>query len=247
MRLGVAGQPFGVVAPQTLRYIKPMNVMLIEDDRETSEFIQRSLTEYNWNVTWCANPKDGILQLGAGHFDCVILDRMLPEMDGIAVVRLLRGAGIETSVLMLTARGGLDDRVEGLEAGADDYLGKPFAIAELIARLRSIARRTPRIVETTVYEIADLRIDRVTRQANRAGTVLDLSPLEFKLLDCLMSHTGEVVTRTMLLEKVWGYSFDPKTSLVQTHMSRLRAKVDKPFKTELIRTMRGSGYIIGET
>lgn len=229
-----------------MRYIMAMHVMLIEDDRETAEFIQRSLTELNWNVTWCANPKDGILQLGAGAFDCVILDRMLPEMDGIAVVRLLRGAGIDTPVLMLTARGGLNDRVEGLQAGADDYLGKPFAVAELVARLRSIARRAPRTPDQTIHEIADLRIDRVTRQANRAGTALDLSPLEFKLLECLMAHTGEVVTRTMLLEKVWGYSFDPKTSLVQTHMSRLRSKVDKPFTAELIRTVRGSGYIIGQ-
>jgi two-component system OmpR family response regulator len=223
-----------------------MNVMLIEDDPETAKFIRRSLTEYNWNVTWCASPKDGLLQLGAGHFDCVILDRMLPEMDGIAVVRLLRGAGIETPVLMLTARGGLDDRVEGLEAGADDYLGKPFAIAELIARLRSIARRSHRVAEQTLHEIGDLRVDRVARKASRAGTVLDLSPLEFKLLDCLLGHAGEVVTRTMLLEKVWGYSFDPKTSLVQTHMSRLRSKVDKPFDTELIRTVRGAGYVIGQ-
>ncbi len=220
--------------------------MLIEDDPETAEFIQRSLTEYNWNVTWCANPKDGILQLGVGQYDCVILDRMLPEMDGIAVLRVLRGAGIETPVLMLTARGSLDDRVEGLEAGADDYLGKPFAITELIARLRSVSRRRPHAAAQTVYELADLRVDRVARQASRSGTVLDLSPLEFKLLDCLLGHAGEVVTRTMLLEKVWGYNFDPKTSLVQTHMSRLRAKVDKPFTVELIRTVRGAGYIIGK-
>ena len=223
-----------------------MRVMLIEDDRETAEFIQRSLTENNWTVTWCDTPKAGILQLSTGDFDCVILDRMLPEMDGIAVVQLLRGAGVDTPVLMLTARGGLDDRVAGLEAGADDYLGKPFAISELTARLRSIARRAPRHAEQTLYELADLRVDRVTRQAHRAGTLLDLSPLEFKLLDCLLAHRGEVVTRTMLLEKVWGYSFDPKTSLVQTHMSRLRAKVDKPFGAELIRTVRGSGYIIGQ-
>lgn len=223
-----------------------MNVMLIEDDAETATFIQRSLTEHSWNVTWCANPKEGILQLGGGHYDCVILDRMLPEMDGIAVVRLLRGAGIETPVLMLTARGGLDDRVEGLEAGADDYLGKPFAITELVARLRAVARRRPMVVEETSYALADLRVDRVGRKASRNGTTLDLSPLEFKLLDFLLAHADEVVTRTMLLEKVWGYSFDPKTSLVQTHMSRLRAKVDKPFDKELIRTVRGSGYIIGD-
>lgn len=224
-----------------------MRVMLIEDDRETAEFIRRSLTELNWTVTWCDQPKDGILQLSTRNFDCVILDRMLPGMDGINVVQLLRGASVATPVLMLTARGGLEDRVAGLEAGADDYLGKPFAISELAARLRSIARRTPRAAEQTLYELGDLRFDRVSRKASRGGIPLDLSPLEFKLLDCLLGHVNEVVTRTMLLEKVWGYSFDPKTSLVQTHMSRLRAKVDKPFATELIRTVRGSGYIIGET
>ncbi|MEM8536970.1 MAG: response regulator transcription factor [Pseudomonadota bacterium] len=221
--------------------------MLIEDDAETARFIQRSLTEIQWTVTWCPAPKDGLLQLGTGAFDCVILDRMMPDMDGITLLTLLRGAGIETPVLMLTARGALDDRVAGLEAGADDYLGKPFAVSELVARLRSIARRGPRTAEVTQHEIGDLRVDRVTRQAVRNGTPLDLSPLEFKLLDCLLTHIGQVVTRTMLLEKVWGYSFDPKTSLVQTHMSRLRAKVDKPFDTELIRTVRGSGYIIGQS
>jgi len=218
--------------------------MLIEDDRETAEFIQRSLTEQNWTVTWCDTPKDGILQLSTRPFDCVILDRMLPDMDGLAALQLLRGAGIDTPVLMLTARGGLDDRVAGLEAGGDDYLGKPFAMSELVARLRSIARRQPRSAEDTVFTLADLQMDRVKRQAQRAGHTLDLSPLEFKLLDCLMGHRGQVVTRTMLLEKVWGYSFDPKTSLVQTHMSRLRSKVDKPFPTELIQTVRGAGYII---
>ncbi len=221
-----------------------MKVMLIEDDRETAEFIQRSLTEQNWTVTWCPAPKEGILQLGAGAFDCVILDRMLPEMDGLSVLQILRGAGIDTPVLMLTALGGLDDRVTGLEAGADDYLGKPFAMSELVARLRSIARRQPRQTQETMFELADLTVDRVKRQAQRGGQTLDLSPLEFKLLDCLLCHRGAVVTRTMLLEKVWGYSFDPKTSLVQTHMSRLRAKVDKPFPAELIQTVRGAGYII---
>ncbi|MEO1638909.1 MAG: response regulator transcription factor [Pseudomonadota bacterium] len=220
--------------------------MLIEDDVETAEFIQRSLTELGWTVEWCPAPRDGLLKLGAGDYDAVILDRMMPDLDGISLLTLLRGADIQTPVLMLTALGGLDDRVAGLEAGADDYLGKPFALSELVARLKSIARRAPRVSEPTLHEIGDLRVDRVKHLATRGGETLDLSPLEFKLLDCLMHHQGAVVTRAMLLEKVWGYSFDPKTSLVQTHMSRLRAKVDKPFTKELIRTVRGAGYIIGD-
>ncbi|MDJ0825781.1 MAG: response regulator transcription factor [Rhodobacter sp.] len=221
-----------------------MHVLLIEDDAETARFIQTALREQTWAVEWCASPKDGLLKLGAGRFDCVILDRMLPDMDGLGVLRLLRGAGIDLPVLMLTARGGLEERVEGLDAGADDYLAKPFAVSELVARLRSLARRRPMVSEEPVLEVADLRLDRIARTVSRAGVPLDVSPLEFKLLDCLMRHPGEVVTRTMLLEKVWGYSFDPKTSLVQTHMSRLRAKVDKPFEAELIQTVRGSGYIL---
>lgn len=219
--------------------------MIIEDDVETAEFIQRALREQRWVTDWRPSPKEALLQLGASEFDCVILDRMLPEMDGLSALKLIRGAGIETPVLMLTALGGLEDRVAGLDAGADDYLAKPFATSELLARLRSIARRRPIAREDPTLDVEDLHIDRVSHIATRAGEVLDLSPLEFKLLVCLTQHRGQVVTRAMLLEKVWGYSFDPKTSLVQTHMSRLRAKVDKPFDRELIQTIRGSGYILG--
>ena len=221
-----------------------MRVLLIEDNDETAEFISGGLREVGWTVERHAEPGPALLVLPSGGFDAVVLDRMLPGMDGIQALKLMRGAGVTVPVLMLTARGGLDDRVEGLDAGADDYLPKPFAMSELIARLKSVTRRPTMPAEASVLETAGLTLDRVTRQAQRAGQVLDLSPLEFRLLECLMLNTGAVVTRTMLLEKVWGYSFDPKTSLVQTHMSRLRAKVDKPFGQDLIRTVRGSGYVL---
>ncbi|MEM7718489.1 MAG: response regulator transcription factor [Pseudomonadota bacterium] len=224
-----------------------MRILIIEDDKETATFIEDALREQGWASVWCASPKEGLLKLGSGDFDCVILDRMLPDMDGLSALRLFRGAGVDTPVLMLTALGGLEDRVVGLDAGADDYLPKPFATSELLARLRSIGRRGPMQREEAVIEIDTLRIDRVAHTAVRDGKVLELSPLEFRLLVCLAQHRGEVVTRTMLLEKVWGYTFDPKTSLVQTHMSRLRTKLDKPFGTELIRTVRGTGYSIGAT
>ena len=174
----------------------------------------------------------------------IVLDRMLPGMDGLDVLRLLRGAKVRVPVLMLTAMSGLEDKVEGLEAGADDYLAKPFALSELIARLKSLARRPPLVSDIQELTLGDLRIDRMSRKATRGVEVLDLSPLEFRLLEYLLQHPGEVVTRSMLLERVWGYHFDPKTSLVQTHMSRLRAKVDKPFDHEMIRTVRGAGNLI---
>lgn len=218
--------------------------LVIEDDSETGAYLSRGLLEAGWGVALHDSPKAGILALTTAQFDVVILDRMLPDMDGIDVLKIARGAGITTPILMLTARSDIADRVEGLEAGADDYLIKPFAMSELLARIKIIARRTAPAREETVYNIADLTIDRLARRASRALQVLDLSPLEFRLLDYLAEHSGEVVTRTILLERVWGYRFDPKTSIVQTHMSRLRAKVDKPFPVELIQTVRGAGYVL---
>lgn len=221
-----------------------MMALVIEDDPETGAYLSRGLQEAGWGVVLHDTPKAGIVALSTTQFDVVILDRMLPGMDGIDVLKIARGAGIITPVLMLTARSDIADRVQGLEAGADDYLIKPFAMSELLARIKIIARRAAPVREDTVFNIADLTIDRLARRATRAGQVLDLSPLEFRLLDYLAEHTGEVVTRTILLERVWGYRFDPKTSIVQTHMSRLRAKVDKPFPVDLIQTVRGAGYVI---
>jgi len=222
-----------------------MNILIIEDDTETGQYLERGLRETGWQTDWHTTPQAGILALSTRDYDAVILDRMLPGMDGVDALRLIRGAHMTTPVLMLTARTSIDDRVEGLEAGADDYLLKPFALSELIARLKIIARRPQQVVAQTALQIEDLILDRVKHTVKRGQHLLDLSPLEFRLLEFLMLHKDQVITRTILLEKVWGYRFDPKTSLVQTHLSRLRAKVDKPFDTELIRTVRGSGYAIG--
>lgn len=223
-----------------------MNVLLIEDDKDVAAFVERGLKEASCTVTHTDSPKLGMVEAMGNAFDVIILDRMLPDMDGVDALKLMRGSKITTPVLMLTARSGIDDRVEGLEAGADDYLVKPFAFSELLARLNALHRRPPVVDQAQTLTLADVTLNRTSRIATRAGQTLDLSPLEFRLLEFMMQHEGEVVTRTMLLEKVWGYTFDPKTSLVQTHMSRLRAKLDKPFETELITTIRGSGYVIAQ-
>ncbi|MEL6960846.1 MAG: response regulator transcription factor [Pseudomonadota bacterium] len=221
-----------------------MNILIVEDDDETGQYLSRGLREAGWEPDWRQTAQDGMMAVSQRDYDAIILDRMLPGMDGVDALKLMRGANVTTPVLMLTARTSIDDRVEGLEAGADDYLLKPFAMSELIARLKIIARRTPRPVEATTLTLGPLTLDRVKRVAVRDGVTLDLSPLEFRLLEFFLQSPDQVMTRTILLEKVWGYRFDPKTSLVQTHMSRLRTKLDKPFGTEMIRTVRGSGYVL---
>lgn len=217
---------------------------MIEDDSETRAFLGRTLKETGWDVTEFSEAQPALLELGARRFDVIVMDRMMPGMDGLSALKLIRGAGIKTPVILLTAMSGIDDRVEGLESGADDYLVKPFAPSELIARIKSIARRPEMIEDVRERRLGPLQIDRLQRMVKRDDVVLDLSPIEFKLLDVMVAHQGEVVTRSMLLEKVWGYRFDPKTSLVQTHMSRLRAKLDKPFAFDMIRTVHGAGYTI---
>lgn len=221
-----------------------MHVLIIEDDTETGQYLERGLREAGWDTQWHSDPQAGILALSSHAFDVIVLDRMLPGMDGVDALKLMRAANVVTPVLMLTARTSIDDRVEGLEAGADDYLLKPFAMSELIARLKIISRRPQAAPVQTTVTLGPVVLDQIKHTAQRDGQMLDLSPIEFKLLDYLMQHPDAVVTRTILLEKVWGYRFDPKTSLVQTHMSRLRSKVDKPFDAEMIRTVRGSGYVI---
>lgn len=221
-----------------------MQVLLVEDDEETAAFIERGLLEAGHSVTHDASANDGLISAAAKSFDVIVFDRLLPGMDGVDAVRVLRQSGVTTPILLLTALDGIDDRVKGLEAGADDYLVKPFAFAELYARLRALARRQPLVEETQRRQIADLVLERTTQLVTRAGQRLELLPREYRILDYLMAHEGQVVTRTMLLETIWGFQFDPKTSLVQTHVSRLRNKVDKPFAIELIHTVRGAGYVI---
>lgn len=225
-----------------------MRILLVEDNEETVDFVSRGLTEAGDTVTVETDAQSGLLTAAGKPFDVIIFDRLLPGMDGLDAVRVLRKSSVQTPILMLTALAGIDDRVDGLEAGADDYLVKPFAFAELYARLKALARRQP-ITEddVTQYQIADLVLDRLTQTVTRDGQKLDLLPREYRILEYLMQHEGELITRTMLLENIWGYNFDPKTSLVQTHLSRLRSKVDKPFPTELIQTVRGSGYVIASS
>ena len=221
-----------------------VKILVIEDDRETAEYLAKGLRHEGHAVELAYNGRDGLLLAAGEPYDVLIIDRMLPGLDGLGVVKTVRGAGVKTPILVLTTLGGIDDRVEGLEAGADDYLVKPFALAEVAARVNALARRAPMSATETTFAIADLVIDRLKHQVMRAGTRIDLTPLEFKLLEHLMLHRGRVVTRTMLLEEIWGFHFDPKTNVVETHVSRLRAKINKGFDSELIHTARGSGYIL---
>lgn len=224
---------------------RALNILIVEDNQETADFIARGLAEAGDTLHHALSAEEGMIQAGSGAFDVIIFDRMLPKMSGTKAIEVLRRAGLETPILMLTALSGIDHRVSGLEAGADDYLVKPFAFAELYARLKALARRRPLAEEApTRLVVGDLVLERTTQSVERAGQTLDLLPREFRILEFLMQNEGQLVTRTMLLDRIWGYNFDPKTSLVQTHLSRLRAKVDKPFERELIATVRGSGYVL---
>ncbi len=221
-----------------------MKILLIEDDPETAAYIVSGLNEHGHVVDHTGNGQEGLVLAASASYDVVIVDRMLPGLDGLGLVKTLRGAGSQTPLLFLTALDGIDDRVEGLDAGGDDYLTKPFAFSELLARVGALARRPARLNAETKIKIEDLEMDLVRHVVTRAGQNLDLRPREFRLLEYLMRNIGRVVTRTMLLERVWDYNFDPKTNVVETHMSRLRAKVDKPFERNLICTIRGAGYTI---
>ena len=221
-----------------------MRILLAEDDTETAAFVERGLTELGHNVV-VANGGEDALHLGlTEHFELFILDRMMPRLDGLSVVRRLRAAEILSPMIMLTALGKIEDRVSGLDAGADDYLVKPFAFSELAARVNALVRRsTPRQAQTK-FTAGPIEIDLLAREVRRDGNVILLQPKEFRLLEELMRHAGEYVTRTMLLEQVWNFHFDPQTKIVETHMSRLRAKLNEGGKDDRIETMRGVGYRI---
>lgn len=221
-----------------------MRILLIEDDSAVADYVARGLSELGHVCDVLAEGTDGLFQATRETYDVLVVDRMLPGLDGVSLVRALRAAGRRTPVLFLTALGGIDDRVEGLEAGGDDYLTKPFAFAELMARINALARRPPVQEVKTVLRVADLELDLMRRTARRAGQPIELLPKEFTLLEVLMRNDGRVVTRTMLLERVWDFHFDPKTSVVETHISRLRAKIDKPFDVPLLHTLKNMGYSI---
>jgi len=221
-----------------------MRILLVEDDNQTSAFIAKGLREAGHAVDHAADGKQGLFLASTEPFDVIVLDRMLPGLDGLAVLRTLRGAGNRTPVLVLTALGDVDHRVEGLRAGADDYLVKPFAFAELSARLDGITRRARGDDERapTRLQTAGLELDLLSREALREGRRIELQPREFRLLEYLMRHAGQVVTRTMLLEAVWDYHFDPQTNVIDVHISRLRQKIDHGFDKPLLHTVRGAGY-----
>ena len=223
-----------------------MKLLLVEDDKEAAGYLKRGLSESGHTVDYAATGRDGLMLAAGETYDVIVLDRMLPEIDGLAILRTIRASGVKTPVLLLTALGGIDDRVEGLNAGGDDYLVKPFAFAELLARVHALARRPPPQDVQTELTVADLKLDLLKRTVTRGRQKIELQQREFQLLEYLMRHAGRVVTRTMLLESVWDFHFDPKTNIVETHMSRLRGKVDRGHGQELIRTVRGAGYILQE-
>lgn len=219
-----------------------MRILLAEDDTQTAEFIQQGLSELGHNVMLAINGPDALHLLATEDIDVAIVDRMLPVLDGVSVVMRARAADIRLPVLMLTALGGIEDRVTGLEAGADDYLVKPFAFSELSARVNALARRPSYKTEITSLTHADLHLDLLRRRVTRSGQTIPLQPREFRILEELMREDGRVVTRTMLLERIWNYNFDPNTNLVDTQVSRLRTKLNHGGKKDLIETIRGVGY-----
>jgi two-component system OmpR family response regulator len=221
-----------------------MRVLLVEDDPQLSAFLLKALREVGAVADHAGDGREGLFLAAGGNYDVLILDRMLPKLDGLTILRTLRASGDATPVLILSALGEVEDRVAGLRAGGDDYLVKPFAFSELNARLEALTRRGGSEAAQTRLRVADLELDLLGREARRAGTPIALQPREFRLLEYLMRHAGQVVTRTMLLEHVWDYRFDPQTNVIDVHISRLRAKIDKGFAPSLLHTVRGAGYVL---
>ncbi len=222
------------------------HILVVEDEQHLGVGIKYNLEAENYRVTLVEDGPTALrlVDASAEPIDLIVLDLMLPKIDGLTVLQTLREEGNDTHVLVLTAKDTVDERVTGLRRGADDYLVKPFAFSELLARINALARRPPMGNVETVLLVADLKMDLIKRAVTRSGQAVDLQPREFRLLEYLMRHAGEVVTRTMLLEHVWDFHFDPHTNVVETHISRVRAKVDKPFEQSLIRTVRGAGYVL---
>lgn len=221
-----------------------MKILVVEDDKPTADFIVEGFEREGHTVDLAHDGLDGMMLACGGEYDVMVVDRMLPKLDGLNMVKTLRSQGNQTPVIFLSALGSLEDRVTGFEGGADDYLTKPFAFIELSARVNALARRGPGVPEATVLSARDLRLDRLKRIVTRSGEVVALQPTEFKLLEVLLERADQVVTKTMLLELVWDFHFDPKTSVVETHISRLRSKIDPPDEPGYIRTVRGAGYVV---
>ena len=221
-----------------------MRILVVEDDSETRDYLVKGLTQSGHVVDAASDGKEGLFLAMDKTYDILVVDRMLPEVDGLTLIETLRGSERETPILVLSALGEVDDRVEGLQRGGDDYLVKPFAFSELLARIEALVRRGNREAVDTDLHVADLEMDLLTHKVSRAGKEIELKPREFRLLEYLMRHSDQVVTRTMLLEKVWDYHFDPQTNVIDVHVSRLRAKIDKGFNEPLIHTVRGAGYVL---
>ncbi len=222
-----------------------MKILVIEDDQEAGAYMVKAFREAGHVADHAADGLDGYAMAREGGYDVLVVDRMLPKLDGLSLIRSLREQKVDTPVLILSALGQVDDRVKGLRAGGDDYLPKPYAFSELLARVEVLARRSKGANgEPTSYQIGDLELDRLSHRVTRAGQEIVLQPREFRLLEYLMKHAGQVVTRTMLLENVWDYHFDPQTNVIDVHVSRLRAKIDKGQDVPLIQTVRGAGYMI---
>lgn len=221
-----------------------MRVLLIEDDRSVAEFIVKGFEERGTEIVAAVTGSSGLAEARSGNFDVLIVDRMLPEIDGMSIIGTLRKENDQTPVLVLSALGEVDDKVQGLNAGADDYLAKPFNFEELYSRVEALVRRRQIDAPVTHLTVADLELDLLAHEVRRAGKKLLLQPREFRLLEYLMRHRGQVVTRAMLLENVWDYHFDPQTNVIDVHVSRLRQKIDKDFDEQLLRTVRGAGYVL---
>ncbi len=222
-----------------------MRILIIEDDRDAAAYLVKAFREAGHSVDHAADGVSGYDLAHEGGYEVAIVDRMLPKMDGLSLISAVRAQKNETPVLILSALGQVDDRVKGLRAGGDDYLAKPYAFSELLARVEALARRRPKgAPEETVYRLGDLMLDRLSHKVTRAGEEITLQPREFRLLEYLMQNAGKVVTRTMLLEHVWDYHFDPQTNVIDVHVSRLRAKIDRDFDAPLLHTVRGAGYMV---
>ncbi len=221
-----------------------MRVLVVEDDKKIASFVVNGLKQNGFAVDHCADGESGLEMAQTVPYDAAVIDIMLPKLDGLTLVQKLRRGGKQVPVLILSAKTTVDDRVRGLQAGGDDYLVKPFAFSELLARLQALIRRSTHATEPTRLKVADLQMDLISREVIRGQTSIELQPREFSLLEFLMRHTGRVVTKTMLLEHVWDYSFDPQTNVVDVLVHRVRSKVDKDFPTKLIHTIRGVGYVL---
>jgi two-component system OmpR family response regulator len=219
-----------------------MKLLLIEDDVESAKYLMKGLKEQGYVIDHCASGKEGLFMAASEKYDAMIIDRMVPEVDGVTIIQTLRASGNQTPVIILTALDKVEERVKGLKSGADDYLAKPYSFTELLARLEAITRRKAGEKAVTRLTCGELEMDLLTREVRRAGKMIELQAREFALLEYLMRNHGTVVTRTMLLEHVWDYNFDPQTNVIDVHISRLRQKLDKGFEKSLIQTLRGAGY-----